>query len=73
MDRLCLRIISLRVSACVSVHGNLIIGMVLHLDFIQVTSEYQDHWVKVKVTQWKMLILLPGHHFNLPSVTCLSY
>ena len=34
--------------------------MVLHLD------QYQGHWVKVN--SWKMLILLPGHQFNLVSL-----
>ena len=27
--------------------------------------KYQGHWVKVKVTQWKMLILLLGYQFKL--------
>ena len=30
-----------------------------------VTFEYKGHWVKIKVTRWKMLILLLGNYFNL--------
>ena len=37
-------------------------------NLVQVRFEYQNHWVKVKVTRWKMLILLPGHMFNLVSL-----
>lgn len=33
--------------------------MVVHLDHTQVMFEYQHYWVKVQVTQWKMLMLLP--------------
>ena len=27
------------------------LGMVVHVDYIWVKFEYQDHWVKVEVTQ----------------------
>ena len=39
--------------------------MLVHLDHISGKFEYQGHWIKVKVTSWKMVILLPGHQFNL--------
>ena len=39
--------------------------MVVHLDHIQVKFEYQGHWIKVKVTLVKLIILTVGHQIVL--------
>ena len=46
-------------------YRDFIFGVVIHLDNIWVSFEYQGHWVKVMVISWKMLIWWPGHQFNL--------